>query len=65
MTQKKLDELGIFKGDSVLLKGKKRHETICIALSDNSITDDKIRLNKVIRKNLRVRLGGMTFNSNP
>lgn len=59
MTQKKLDELGIFKGDGVLLKGKKRHETLCIALTDNTLTDDKIRMNKVIRKNLRVRLGGI------
>ncbi|KAL4484535.1 hypothetical protein ABPG74_019712 [Tetrahymena malaccensis] len=57
MSQKKLDELGIFKGDAVLLKGKKRHETLCIALTDNTLPDDKIRMNKVVRKNLRVRLG--------
>lgn len=49
--------MGIFKGDAVLLKGKKRHETLCIALTDNTLTDDKIRMNKVVRKNLRVRLG--------
>lgn len=57
MSQKKLDELGIFKGDAVLLKGKKRHETLCIALTDNTTPDDKIKMNKVVRKNLRVRLG--------
>lgn len=57
MTQKKLDELGIFKGDSVLLKGKKRHETLCIALTNNTMADDKILMNKVVRKNLRLRLG--------
>lgn len=49
--------MGIFKGDAVLLKGKKRHETLCIALTDNTLADDKIRMNKVVRKNLRVRLG--------
>ena len=32
MTQAKMDELKLFKGDCVLLKGKKRKETICIAL---------------------------------
>ena len=33
MTQAKMDELKIFKGDTVLLKGKKRRDTVCIALS--------------------------------
>lgn len=41
----------------MLLRGKKRHETLCIALVDTKLEDGKIRMNKVIRKNLRVRLG--------
>lgn len=45
------------KGDHVMIKGKKRHETIALALIDNTIEDGKIRMNKAIRKNLRVRLG--------
>ena len=40
-----------------MIKGKKRHETLCVALVDNDLEDGKIRMNKVIRKNLRVRLG--------
>ena len=46
MTQKKMDELKIFKSETVLLKGKKRKETICICLPDDSgrLTDDKIRM---------------------
>ena len=55
-----MDELKIFKGDTVLLKGKKRRDTICIALSveeGDALTDDKIRMNKVVRNNLRVRFG--------
>lgn len=32
LTQAKMDELKIFKGDCVLLKGKKRRESVCIAL---------------------------------
>lgn len=47
----------IFKGDPIFIKGKKRHETICIALVDPKLEDEKIRMNKVIRKNLRIRLG--------
>jgi transitional endoplasmic reticulum ATPase len=58
MTQKKMDELKIFKAETVLLKGKKRKETLAFALPDDSGTlgDDKIRMNKVIRRNLRERL---------
>ena len=59
MTQAKMDELKIFKGDTVLLKGKKRKDTVCIALvaEGDDLENGKIRMNKVIRKNLRVRLG--------
>jgi transitional endoplasmic reticulum ATPase len=39
--------LKIFKGDPVLLRGKKRHEALCIALVDNKLSDDKISMNKV------------------
>jgi transitional endoplasmic reticulum ATPase len=60
MTQAKLDELKLYSGDTVLLKGKKRHETVCIAMAveeGDAMTDDKIRINKIVRNNLRVRLG--------
>ena len=30
---------------------------MCIVLSDDTVTDDKIRMNRVVRNNLRVRLG--------
>jgi len=60
MTQAKMDELKIFKGDTVLLKGKKRKDTVCIALAveeNDDLSDDKIRMNKVVRQNLRVKFG--------
>ena len=34
-------------GDTVLLKGKKRKDTVCIVLSDETCPDEKIRMNKV------------------
>jgi len=55
--QVKLDELQLFRGDTVLLKGKRRRETVCIVLSDDSVSDDKIRINRCVRNNLRIRLG--------
>ncbi|WAR23607.1 TERA-like protein [Mya arenaria] len=57
LSQKKMDELQLFRGDTVLLKGKRRKETVCIVLSDDTVTDDKIRINRCVRNNLRVRLG--------
>lgn len=57
LSQDKMDELQLFRGDTVLLKGKKRKETICIVLSDDTVMNDKIRMNRCIRNNLRVRLG--------
>jgi transitional endoplasmic reticulum ATPase len=52
----KMDELQLFRGDTVLLKGKKRRETVCIVLSDDSCPNEKIRMNRCIRNNLRVHL---------
>lgn len=54
---KTMEELQLFRGDAVMLKGKKRKDTICITLADDTCDENKIRLNKVVRKNLRVRLG--------
>ena len=53
----KMDELQLFRGDTVLLKGKKRKESVCCVLSDETCPDEKIRMNRVVRNNLRVRLG--------
>eukprot|EP00960_Hanusia_phi_P059808 764295-Hanusia_phi.AAC.7 len=54
---KTMEELQLFRGDTVLLKGKKRRDTVCIVLADDDCEEAKIRMNKVVRKNLRVRLG--------
>lgn len=53
----KMNELNLFRADTVLLKGKKRKETVCVALADEELSDEKIRINRCVRKNLRVRLG--------
>lgn len=57
LSREKMDELQLFRGDSVLLKGKKRQKTVCIVLSDDSVPDEKVRMNRCVRNNLRVRLG--------
>ncbi|CAN0071430.1 unnamed protein product, partial [Discosporangium mesarthrocarpum] len=55
----KMDELQLFRGDTVLIKGKKSRDTVCIVLADDTVDDSSIRMNKVVRKNLRVRLGDL------
>lgn len=56
LSQAKMDELQLFRGDSVLLKGKRKKETVCIVLTDETVPDERIRMNRVVRNNLRVYL---------
>ena len=46
----KMEELQLFRGDTVLIKGKKGHETVCIVLTDETCDDANVRMNKVVRK---------------
>ncbi|KAI9007944.1 transitional endoplasmic reticulum ATPase [Phycomyces nitens] len=52
-----MERLELFRGDTVLVKGKKRKDTVLIVLSDDDVEDNKARINKVVRNNLRIRLG--------
>ncbi|PVV03740.1 hypothetical protein BB560_001768 [Smittium megazygosporum] len=51
-----MDKLGLFRGDTILIKGKVRKDTVLIVLSDETCPDNKIKINRVARSNLRVRL---------
>lgn len=55
----KMDELQLFRGDTVLLKGKKGRDTLAVVLQSEETDDCNIRMNKTIRKNLRARLGDL------
>jgi len=52
-----MEELQLFRGDTVLIKGKRGKDTVCIVLTEEGCDNGSIRMNKVVRKNLRVRLG--------
>lgn len=43
----KMEELNVFRGDTVILKGKKGRDTVCIVLSSEETDDANIRMNKV------------------
>ncbi|KAL2459534.1 Cell division control protein 48-like protein E [Forsythia ovata] len=53
----KMEALQLFRGDTILIKGKKRKDTVCIVLADEQCEESKIKMNKVVRANLRVHLG--------
>jgi len=55
----KMEELQLFRGDTVLIKGKKGKDTVCIVLVADECDNANIKMNKVVRKNLRVRLGDL------
>ena len=41
----------------MIVKGKRRKETVCITVPDDDCEEFKIKMNKVVRSNLRVKLG--------
>ena len=49
----KMEELGLFNGDTVLLKGKKRKNTVAVVNTDEGVSENKVRMTKVVRSNLR------------
>lgn len=51
-----METLQLFRGDTVLVKGKKRKDTVLIVLADDDLDDGSARVNRVVRNNLRVRL---------
>lgn len=59
LSQAKMDELQLFRGDSVIVKGPKRRETVCIVLIEENTANERIRMNRCVRNNLRVRLGDL------
>jgi len=52
-----METLGLFRGDTIIVRGKKRKDTVLIVLSSEEVEDGKIQMNKVARHNLRVKLG--------
>ncbi|XP_073138535.1 cell division cycle protein 48 homolog isoform X2 [Henckelia pumila] len=55
----RMEMLQLFRGDTILIRGKKRKDTVCVVLADEQCEETKIRMNKVVRANLRVRLMDM------
>ncbi|CCW60006.1 unnamed protein product [Phytomonas sp. EM1] len=57
MHPERMDALNIFRGDTVLVRGKKHCSSIFVAMEDTECAVGKIKMNKVARRNIRVHLG--------
>lgn len=57
LSEKTMETLEIFRGDTVLVKGKKRKDTVLIVLADEDLDEGSARINRVVRHNLRVKHG--------
>lgn len=57
MHPRRMEELQIFRGDTVMVKGKKNRSTICIALEGDECSEGSIKINKSTRRNIRIHLG--------
>lgn len=60
LSEAKMSELNLYAGDTVNVKGKKGKSTVCVAVAAEpgwNMPDSNVRMNKCVRKNLRVRLG--------
>ncbi|CCH63064.1 hypothetical protein TBLA_0J00640 [Henningerozyma blattae CBS 6284] len=52
-----MDKLELFRGDTVLVKGKRRKDTVLIVLIDDDLDDGSCRVNRIVRNNLKIKLG--------
>lgn len=48
-------EMGLNRGDIVLLQGRLRHETVCVVVPDDSINKNSVMVNSYAMYNLNAK----------
>lgn len=61
MNPKRLTELGIDADSIIEIKGKRQKSTIGVVIPNEEVAEDNIQMNKIVRKNIRVRLGDQVY----
>jgi transitional endoplasmic reticulum ATPase len=56
ISSKTLETLGIKNGETLLLKGKKNRSTVCTVMANDKEEEGKIKMNKILRANLKTKL---------
>jgi len=59
LNTKTMESLGLFRGDTVIVRGKRRKDTVLICLSQDDVEEGKIAMNKVARSNCALKLGDL------
>lgn len=54
-----METLGLFRGDTVIVRGKRRKDTVLICLSQDDVDEGKIAMNKVARGNCAIKIGDL------
>ncbi|XAO24565.1 hypothetical protein I312_103369 [Cryptococcus bacillisporus CA1280] len=54
-----MEALGLFRGDTIIVRGKRRRDTVLICLSQDDIEEGKVAMNKVARGNCAIKLGDL------
>ncbi|KAK4684061.1 transitional endoplasmic reticulum ATPase, partial [Tremellales sp. Uapishka_1] len=54
-----MEALGLFRGDTVIVRGKRRKDTVLICLSQDDVEEGKVCMNKVARQNVALKLGDL------
>jgi len=54
MNPKRMEDLGFFNGDTVLIKGRRSRETVCVVVPEEKMEEDDIRLPKNVLDWLRL-----------
>jgi transitional endoplasmic reticulum ATPase len=56
-----MEEMDFFRGGHVKIRGKRQKMTVAVSLPDEECEAAKVRMNKVMRKNLKVHLGDVVI----
>jgi len=56
-----MEEMDFFRGGHVKIRGKRHKMTVAVSLPDDTCEVAKVRMNKVMRKNLKVHLGDVVI----
>jgi len=56
-----MEEMDFFRGGHVKIRGKRQKMTVAVSLPDDTCEVAKVRMNKVMRKNLKVHLGDVVI----
>lgn len=50
----RMEQIGLFNGDTILIKGRRSRETVCVVVPDATVEEEETRLPKTVRRWLKI-----------